>query len=792
MASSSLPWRKWMRKLLIMSLMVGCLGCAVSALAQTTQIYTGTIKDLSGAAVTSGQVTFTLALSNSATIPGTGTFVPTSINCNINSDGSLSGFISGVVSGPCIVTANISLTPTGTSYRICEQPGYSTPGSCFYDYALGGTKDISSIIPTLTTGPLNYGGVPGPPGCVIGSTCTGALLLAPTTGQAIVQPANTDYSITASGTGKERYNGNEVLTTGTGVQSSASANQPLVQAAGTSFNPNIVNSVVYANNYATVQLAITAACNGSLPGSVVLPVGTLTLTASLTIPSNCSISGQGGRRSTLQANSTLSAPLVTLTSASNVRLANFGIDGNRSLNTNVFDGIDITASSNVVLDGVNVSNFNNNGVLVYATSSHIIVQNGEIYQNGPANPGSQGTAGIAVAGGAVKDVSVTNNFIHDNSTGVEVVNSPTTGQDVSGVSVSGNRIYSNANDAFIVSTTTLTGGNIVNVRAENNEIYCNGWPANGTGFSPRCTPGFMQSGSVASQGGVGIDLIQQGSSSIVRPVVVGNVIHDNVFEGISPTTNIVPIVNTAGTAVTWVSGPHFNTGMHAGENILINGAGAIVASVSSTTAMTVQTSVGTQTGVAMNLPGYMGAIISGNDVSLSGSGSVGPCYYNQFSDGNIYLGNIATKCNLSGFENFYSSYLTYTDDKAYSNDLSGTTVHNAGFTNLGGYSVSFINVATDDPQTVPTQTIGIRLDGTTSNSFIHSSSLFAAIPLTDLSGGATTTSIINGSYVSQLPLSTAAPSGTCGLTPGLTGSKSAYSACLEPYIIQRVRLTTNW
>lgn len=157
-----------MRKILLFLLMTG------SGFAQTSQTYTGTIKDLSGAVVTSGQVNFTLAPPTDSTIPGVGRFTPTTIPCNINADGTLSGYVAGVVSGACVVTANISLSPSGTSYRICEQPYFATPGSCFFDYALGGTKDISSIAPTLSTGPINFAapaGPVGPPGCVIGSTC---------------------------------------------------------------------------------------------------------------------------------------------------------------------------------------------------------------------------------------------------------------------------------------------------------------------------------------------------------------------------------------------------------------------------------------------------------------------------------------------------------------------------------------------------------------------------------------------------------------------------------------------
>jgi hypothetical protein len=152
------------------------LGMIVGAAsAQTTTTYTGTIKDLAQNVVTSGQVTFSLAPSVDSTVSGVGRFTPTIVPCNINTDGTLSGYVAGVVSGACIVTRNTAISPSGTSYRVCIQPYFASPGSCFYDYATVTTKDISTVAPTLSTGPLNYGGIPGPPGCVLGSTCTSAL-----------------------------------------------------------------------------------------------------------------------------------------------------------------------------------------------------------------------------------------------------------------------------------------------------------------------------------------------------------------------------------------------------------------------------------------------------------------------------------------------------------------------------------------------------------------------------------------------------------------------------------------
>jgi hypothetical protein len=192
--TSATVWICSMRNFMLMLLLMTGVGFA-----QPQQIYTGVIKDLSGSAVTSGQVTFTLAPPTDSTIPGVGRFTPTTVPCNINADGTLSGYVAGVVSGACTVTANISLSPAGTSYRVCEQPYFATPGSCFYDFALGGTKDISSVAPTLLTGPINYGGVPGPVGPQgpggIGCGAANCIIQAPAGGQAVTQVSGSTLGV---------------------------------------------------------------------------------------------------------------------------------------------------------------------------------------------------------------------------------------------------------------------------------------------------------------------------------------------------------------------------------------------------------------------------------------------------------------------------------------------------------------------------------------------------------------------------------------------------------------------
>jgi hypothetical protein len=129
----------------------------IGTVAAQTTTYTGTVRDLSGALtgipgapVTSGNVTFTQLPSVDSTISGVSRFVPLVITCGLDGTGALKA--QDLVS-PCIVTQNTALTPSGTSYKICIQPYFTTPGSCFVDYATVSTKDISTVAPTPQLSP---------------------------------------------------------------------------------------------------------------------------------------------------------------------------------------------------------------------------------------------------------------------------------------------------------------------------------------------------------------------------------------------------------------------------------------------------------------------------------------------------------------------------------------------------------------------------------------------------------------------------------------------------------------
>lgn len=257
-----------MRKILLLLLMSGL------AKAQTLATYTGVIKDLSQQVVTSGQVTFTLTPSSSSTIPGTGTFTPSTVTCGINVDGTLSGLVAGVSSGSCNVTMNTAISPTGTAYRVCIQPYFVTPGSCFYDYAYS-SKDITTIVPTLQTGPINYAGAQGPPIPFLGSWNSSTVY---TLGQAVsynnavyISLTNPNLNNTPS---SSAANWSAVVSPAS-LMAAPTTGQTVVQPAGTTFAANSLNGVFNEELFAgstvpdRVNAAITAC--GSDPCYITIP-----------------------------------------------------------------------------------------------------------------------------------------------------------------------------------------------------------------------------------------------------------------------------------------------------------------------------------------------------------------------------------------------------------------------------------------------------------------------------------------------------------------------------------------
>jgi hypothetical protein len=526
---------------------------------------------------------------------------------------------------------------------------------------------------------------------------------------------------------------------------------------GTETFDNInINKVIYwdgsmAYPFTTVglQAAINASCNGTVPGKVVLPPfpANGVITAQINVPSLCWIDGAGKYSTVLQASGSLNTDIIGVGPSAHVRLTNFGIDGNRSDNSGTnaytFHGVDVGVNaSDIVLDGMRVSNVRDQGIWIINGTSHVVITNCEIDHVGTLSGSAYGVNIFSNASPGIVDIRIgPNNMLHDNLGGTFI---ETAANNVSGVSIYGNTMYANAGDANLI-LGQASAGVISGFRGENNELYCNGWPPSGIGFPAACTPGFLQTGSVSSGGGVGFDLIQNADRRIVHPIISGNYIHDNVFEGVALTTNINPVVNTNGTGVTWVSGPLFNTNWKAGQTVFIgptNNSTSFfkIASVASTTSLTLTSSAGVQTATSLLAPSYMWASVTSNQFVANGfgSGGPGPGLYVQFSDGNSFGQNVYRGNSNSGFISFGANFNSVNGDAAYSNYVtSGSNA--AGFVNLAGLGNSYENVIADDPQASPKQVIGLLVDAHSTNTSVISQSLYGTTAPVSNSGVAMNT-----------------------------------------------------
>lgn len=122
---------------------------AANSQAQSVTTYTGTIKDLSNATVTSGKVTFTLKPGIDTSVSGTARFVPQVVTCKITD----AGLRNEDDSGACTVIANTSLTPAGTYFQVDICPEFVC-SSRFNTFSIGGTVDISTLAPSPSTTPV--------------------------------------------------------------------------------------------------------------------------------------------------------------------------------------------------------------------------------------------------------------------------------------------------------------------------------------------------------------------------------------------------------------------------------------------------------------------------------------------------------------------------------------------------------------------------------------------------------------------------------------------------------------
>jgi hypothetical protein len=483
-----------------------------------------------------------------------------------------------------------------------------------------------------------------------------------------------------------------------------------------------INGDVYmdGSKYPSLSEAVAALPSG---GTLRISAGTYTIPATLNMVSNLDIECSPNNSTILQASTALSDPVVQANGINHFRIAGCVIDGNRGVNTNQVKLVHIIGSSYGDVTDNHIQNANTRCVYVTNGSSYIRVRNNEISNCGQPLPATNGNEGVAVgidgAGDSVSHVDVALNTIHDTSMGIGIYNGTTNA--LFDINVTGNRVYAVSNDG-ILAFSIGPGAPIQNVRVENNEVYCTGWPANGTGFSPNCTPGLFQTGSTVSSGGVGINM---NSPLLDRPIVMGNSSHDNFYEGIDMVAQTITTVSTSGTTVTWVSGDPFSTTWVAGQALRINGVNYPLVSVAgANTTLTLGSSAGTQSNVPFTGIGYMRGTIVGNTTYNNGMGNVGVSG-SGFSDsayGNSWSGNVAYNNQAYGFIDQLSVDVTHNGDKAYNNDQrSGAT----GFISQDTLRGTWLSITADDSQAVPTQISDFVFSGLSKDNYVESASINA-------------------------------------------------------------------
>ena len=220
-----------------------------------------------------------------------------------------------------------------------------------------------------------------------------------------------------------------------------------------------------------------------------------------------------------------------------------------------------------------------------------------------------------------------------------------------------------------------------------------------------------------------------------------------------------------------------------GQWIIISGIGYQIASVTSNTALTLATSAGVQAGVGISMSAYMGAIIS-NNYSYNNGGensggvgaAVGPGFYNELSDGNAYSNNIAENAWLDGYINFYSSFVSYNGDKAFSNGRGATVGNEAGFNNIGGFETSY-NGVTVGSHTAITP-VGFYI-ANSQNTNIYSISNHATTPLSN-AGTNTTYAMSSGTQaIGPFSIGGGAVINTTTAIPQIGTSTAGQASCIK-------------
>lgn len=475
--------------------------------------------------------------------------------------------------------------------------------------------------------------------------------------------------------------------------------------------------------YATLSAALAALPSG---GTLRVGAGTYTISATTSFVSNLDIECSPNNQSIFQASAGLNSVMFLANGVNNVRVSGCVFDGNKGSNSNQFALFELQAVNRADIIGNHFQNNKSRLLWVEHGNTNIRIDRNEFDHYGQPLPASIGNEGIVVApassGTGNSAVQISNNFVHDGNLGITSYSSSNTANISQDIEISGNFVFSNANDGILLYSPNQSGAIQRNYRFINNWSYCNGWPANGTGFSSNCTAGFLQNGSTASSSGVGINL---GSPLMDQPQLIGNRTHDNFYEGIDVVAQTATLVNCAGsTTVTYVSGDPFNTAWKANQGVKINGTFYNIASVAgATSTLTLTGTCANGSSLGFTGIGYSRATVVGNYAWNNGHGNSSNSGHG-FADsgyGDTWSGNVSYNNNALGFIDSLSAFVTHTGDKAYNNEVGGGSSN--AFVCQQCLNPSYVNVSADDSNAVQVQTIGVTISGGTNNAYVCSPSL---------------------------------------------------------------------
>lgn len=503
----------------------------------------------------------------------------------------------------------------------------------------------------------------------------------------------------------------------------ANGNQAWTADSTGALHAKSIEQVRFANEWCSTPGTLDQSCIAnaieSLPsagGIIYVPPGTYAVSATVTVPSGVTIEGAGAP-TVLSAAPVLSGEAISLTGTAPV-VRNLLMQGNNL----AIAAIQVEAT-NATVAGVHIVYFAGGGINVVGPSANITIARCTVDHGGPASVFGGVDYDVFALNGNVTGVTFLDDQSDNSNYGfyVEASNSASPGPYTeSDLKFIGDTAYSEFGDGFGLYAGAATGwGPITDVLFSGDTAYCNGYVPGET--SPNCPAGYRQTGSVASYGGVGINL-NSATQSGIR--VVGAYVHDNSFEGVANTPQRVSVVNLSGTTCTWVSGDPFLTTWPADASVLIGGANYPISSVQSATSMTVTVS-GSATDATMTGLAFSSTSISDSESDNNGWGEDGSGFSQIGAIGSSYVADTAEDNYFPGFFAASGANDKWIGDTAANNDRGGTSGTNGGFNVDGCVGCQLVGIAAADNTGFQYQAYPVFLTSNDYNTLVSSFALTA-------------------------------------------------------------------